>query len=512
MISSEKKIGLLILTVLLLPVIVFSIFEIGNLRRNENVIWDIYRNQLNGILFSINQYSEEIISWQAGKIENVTNDEKNKIFTDNMQNEFSSMESAVQFDMDFNTILEFSKSKDTNTLYVLKQHLIKNDSLIFSLKKYLEGGYRKILPLKVKKIENQPLLFLTKDNGSYIINIMVIDPQKYISGLLDPKIQEIIREKFYVTAYKNSEIIYSSDKQHIPYKIIERTDFWLFPQYSMGIELMDRSIADLAKERMKRNLLVIGIVDVILLLSVILIFRNVKKQLELSQMKSDFVSNVSHEIRTPLALISMYIETLEMGRIKGQEKIKEYYSIILNETQRLSGMVNQILSFSQIESKKRKYFFSNIQINDIVENTINNFRFNLENKGFNLNVSIDGDLPPVKGDKDAIAEAFVNLFDNAIKYSNDKKEINVKTGKNHNFVFVEVEDKGVGISEKNQKYIFDKFFRVTEKNLANKVKGSGLGLSIVKHIMDAHKGKIEVKSEPENGSLFRLLFPYNSLK
>jgi two-component system phosphate regulon sensor histidine kinase PhoR len=110
-------------------------------------------------------------------------------------------------------------------------------------------------------------------------------------------------------------------------------------------------------------------------------------------------------------------------------------------------------------------------------------------------------------DGEAITDAFVNLIDNAMKYSSEIKDIVVRTGKSENYVYVEVEDHGVGISEKNQKYIFDKFYRVTEMNLANKVKGSGLGLAIVKHIMDAHEGKIYVKSSPGAGSLFRLSFP-----
>jgi two-component system phosphate regulon sensor histidine kinase PhoR len=110
-------------------------------------------------------------------------------------------------------------------------------------------------------------------------------------------------------------------------------------------------------------------------------------------------------------------------------------------------------------------------------------------------------------DRDAITDAFVNLVDNAMKYSTDAREIIVRTGKLEKFVYVEVEDHGIGISEKNQKFIFDKFYRVTEMNLANKVKGSGLGLAIVKHIMDAHSGNIYVKSSPGAGSLFRLSFP-----
>ena len=101
----------------------------------------------------------------------------------------------------------------------------------------------------------------------------------------------------------------------------------------------------------------------------------------------------------------------------------------------------------------------------------------------------------------------MNLIDNAMKYSGEHKDIAVRTGKNDKYVYIEVEDQGIGISDKNQKYIFDRFYRVTEKNLANRVKGSGLGLAIVKHIMDAHEGRIYVKSSPGSGSLFRLLFP-----
>ena len=110
-------------------------------------------------------------------------------------------------------------------------------------------------------------------------------------------------------------------------------------------------------------------------------------------------------------------------------------------------------------------------------------------------------------DREAVTDAFVNLVDNAIKYSPGIKEIAVRTGSTDKYVYIEVEDHGLGISEKDQKYIFDKFYRVTETNLANKVKGSGLGLAIVKHIMDAHEGNISVKSTPGSGSLFRLSFP-----
>jgi two-component system phosphate regulon sensor histidine kinase PhoR len=196
-----------------------------------------------------------------------------------------------------------------------------------------------------------------------------------------------------------------------------------------------------------------------------------------------------------------------MGRIKSADKIREYYGVILNETTRLSGMVNRILSFSQIESNKRKYVFSETNMNEVVENAAITFRYTLENKGFNYIFEPDKSLPTIQADREAMADALVNLIDKAITYSADYKEISVRTGVNDKYVYVEVEDHGIGISDKNQKFIFDKFYRVTEKNLANSVKGSGLGLAIVRHIMDAHKGDIYVKSSPGEGSLFRLLFP-----
>jgi two-component system phosphate regulon sensor histidine kinase PhoR len=261
---------------------------------------------------------------------------------------------------------------------------------------------------------------------------------------------------------------------------------------------------------MRKNLMLIGMMDLLLIFGAWLIFRNISKQVELSQLKSDFVSNVSHEIRTPLALISMYIETLEMGRIKDKAKVNEYYSVILHETARLSGIVNRILSFSQIDNKKRKYFFNSTLLNDIVESTALTFRYTLETKGFTYSFEPDNSLPPVWADRDAIAEALVNLIDNAMKYSEDNKHVVVRTGKKDDYVYMEVEDHGIGITGKDQRYIFDKFYRVTAKNLANRVKGSGLGLAIVKHIVDAHAGKIYVNSSPGAGSLFRLLFPVNN--
>jgi two-component system, OmpR family, phosphate regulon sensor histidine kinase PhoR len=508
--SSLRKVSLLILLIIVLPVMIFSVFEIGNLRQNEKVIQNIYKNQLDAILFSINQYSDDIVSNLASRIENNLNNYKSDSAGLNRIIKEFQVSSLIHFDKKLGFISSEPYSYLDSTLVSDIKVMIENNyPVIEQLKTYLKGGYRKIISIGKTGKDMQCIVFLTLVKDEEVINVLVIDPVKFISKVLDPRIQEIAKGKFHIAAYHAGENLpfYTSSKQYIPGNIDDKEPFWLLKNYSMGIELKDATIADLTKDRIRRNLVMIGLVDIILLFGAALIFRNVRKQVELSQLKSDFVSSVSHEIRTPLALITMYIETLEMGRVKNAEKIKEYYGVILNETSRLSGIVNRILNFSQIESNKRKYFLTETNINELVESAANSFRYSMENKGFTYTFKTEESLPAVMLDREAITDAIMNLVDNAMKYSTEIKDIVVRTGKYNKYVYVEVQDHGIGISEKNQKYIFDKFFRVTEMNLANRVKGSGLGLAIVKHIMDAHEGNIYVKSAPGSGSLFRLSFP-----
>jgi len=505
--SPVRKIGLLILAIIILPVLIFSVFEIGRLRQNEKDIQDIYMNQLDAILYSINQYSDDVLSNLANRIENSQSEpeELNRLIT-----EARAVKSLLQFD-DKLQFIECLPDTTCNSLPVeyISTRLSESDSTLKRILTYFRGSYRKIEIIWQPDRMEQWITFITKNDDAVFVNLLIIDPEKFIGQVLDPKIQEIARAKFNIAAYRigNPDPVYASTKQNNGTNITEKRPFWLFKNYEMGIEMKDRTIAELASERTKKNLIVIILLDVMLLAGAWLIFRNIRKQLELSQLKSDFVSNVSHEIRTPLALISMYVETLEMGRIKSPEKINEYHNVILNETSRLSAMVNRILSFSQIENKKRKFSPEQCDISEIAAKAISGFRYSMENTGFNFSFEPENDLPSIFVDREAITDAVINLIDNAMKYSGENKDIAVRTGLDTQFAWIEVEDHGIGISDKNQKYIFDKFFRVTERNLANKIKGSGLGLAIVKYIMEAHQGHIEVKSSPGAGSRFRLLFP-----
>jgi two-component system phosphate regulon sensor histidine kinase PhoR len=147
-------------------------------------------------------------------------------------------------------------------------------------------------------------------------------------------------------------------------------------------------------------------------------------------------------------------------------------------------------------------------LNELVKKVIENYNYHLQQNGFELRMQLDNNLSSISADAESVSEALLNLIDNAIKYSNDEKFIGVKTGSENDSVFLEVEDHGIGIDHAQREKIFDKFYRVTS-GLVHNTKGSGLGLTLVKNIVDAHGGKITVHSEPGNGSSFKLYFPKN---
>jgi two-component system phosphate regulon sensor histidine kinase PhoR len=344
---------------------------------------------------------------------------------------------------------------------------------------------------------------------------MVIDPAKFVRNVLGAKIKEIAEDKFIITCSSlkaknpNDFIFTTEDLQN--QKIQQRKNLWLIPNYQIGILLKGRTIEALARSRSTTSLILISILIIVLISGVYIVFRSVRKEMELTRIKSDFVSNVSHELRTPLALISMFAETLEMGRVTSEEKKKEYYLIISKEATRLSRIVNKILSFSKIEAGKREYRFSSVNLNRLVEEVFYSYQFHLQSSGFKFTYSTDESVTEIQADGEAISEAIINLIDNSIKYSKDKKEITIATGSGQNSIFIEVKDKGMGISEENQKKIFEKFYRVSDGDgLVHNTKGTGLGLTLVKHIMDAHHGKIKVKSKLNEGSSFILSFPVNN--
>jgi signal transduction histidine kinase len=231
----------------------------------------------------------------------------------------------------------------------------------------------------------------------------------------------------------------------------------------------------------------------------------VSKEIALARVKSDFVSNVSHELRTPLALIRLYAETLEMGRVKSPDKYQEYYQIIRKESERLTSLINNILDFSRIEAGRKEYEFRDTDLRELVANTMESYRYQIEQQGFTLEEKIDP-VPALKVDREAMARSLVNLVNNALKYSQDQKYVGVNLYRDNGSVKLEVVDHGIGIPPQEQEKIFEKFYRVGDP-LVHNTKGSGLGLSLVHHIVHAHGGDVQVESVPGRGSKFTISIP-----
>lgn len=237
-----------------------------------------------------------------------------------------------------------------------------------------------------------------------------------------------------------------------------------------------------------------------------LVVRTISHEVEVLRIKSDFVSSVSHEFKTPLTSIKALVERLQEGKIKNLAKRSEYYSIISQDTEKLSRMVKNILDFSKIEEGKREYEFKETDVIHLIKNEIENFKKEKLHTPIKIFTQFPQSLPHLYLDKDAFSQALNNLLENAVKFSPVREEIYVRAQEAEGNIRIDVEDKGIGIQSREMDKIFGKFYQgknATEQS----AKGTGLGLTLVKHTVEAHGGSISVQSQIGKGSTFSLMFP-----
>lgn len=234
--------------------------------------------------------------------------------------------------------------------------------------------------------------------------------------------------------------------------------------------------------------------------------RDVRRELRLAEMRSRFVSAVSHELKTPLTAIRMFAETLQLGRSPNLETQTEYLETIVNESERLTRLLNNVLDFSKIERGKKEYRRTPTDLADIVTTSARAMQYPLEQQRFTLNVDVQDGLPPVNVDRDAIEQAILNLLANAMKYSGQSRVIDLRLTGADGHAVIAVVDRGVGIARAERDKIFQQFYRVPSKD-NDGIPGTGLGLTLVQHIVEGHDGTVTVKSAPGEGSTFAIYLP-----
>ncbi len=247
-----------------------------------------------------------------------------------------------------------------------------------------------------------------------------------------------------------------------------------------------------------------------LLVAVAYLGRLAQREVALAEMKANFVADVSHELKTPLATIQLFSETLQSGRASTEEKRQEYYAVISRETVRLTNLINNILDFSRIEADRREYTLKPTDLREVIRETYESYVPQLDHHHFQHRLVMSDSLPLVDADRDAIAQVVLNLMNNTLKYSSDDPDLTIDvacdTRRDHQGVLISFHDRGIGIRPEDHARLFEGFFRAADSRVRQRG-GTGLGLALVKHIVEAHGGSIQVESRLVKGTTFRIFLP-----
>ncbi|MEQ8473600.1 MAG: HAMP domain-containing sensor histidine kinase [Marinoscillum sp.] len=259
-----------------------------------------------------------------------------------------------------------------------------------------------------------------------------------------------------------------------------------------------------------RDALILSVVFIILLIgsftyTVIVI----QKQKRLSSIKNDFINNLTHEFKTPIASISLATSMLKSDKPGVDDRRKSnYLNLIELESKRLEGQVDKVLQIAMIDSGNFTLEKKELDIHEVIERVVESMKLAVHKRNGNISLHLNATKSQVLADGTHLVNIIYNLLDNALKYTIDIPEISITTADHPQGIQISVKDNGIGIGEEIQRYIFDKFYRAESGNIQN-VKGFGLGLSYVKKIIEEHKGKIDLTSKLNQGSEFRLYFPFS---
>ena len=267
----------------------------------------------------------------------------------------------------------------------------------------------------------------------------------------------------------------------------------------------NQTIPQIIAARARPQRMMMAMLAGVMALGVFFVARAAAREVRVAELKSNFVSSVSHDLKTPLALIQLFAETLELGRLRNTDRAQEYYRIINSEARKLTRLINNLLDFSKIEAGLRSYKLEPVNLSELTRQVLDSLGSQFQHNQFTVASRLDANVP-VLIDTEAAIQALENLLSNAMKYSPEHRSIAVEVDRLDGFGVVLVSDRGIGIPTRLQRKIFRKFFRI-QTDAGSGPQGTGLGLAIVDHVMRGHGGFVRVDSEPGRGSTFTLHFP-----
>jgi two-component system phosphate regulon sensor histidine kinase PhoR len=353
----------------------------------------------------------------------------------------------------------------------------------------------------VKKMAGDKTYYIVIEED---LNYLYVYEFPYYFSLTDPMSE---RNKLIYQVVDSNGVRYglpiapSAGALHVEERFVETMDMW-------SVRVFERN-ADAFVELQRKRLvdsLIIGGAGTVMLAGLLVLVLAIRRERKANELKSEFIANVSHELKTPLSIISMFGEMLANGRTKGPEQATEYADIIWRESVRLGRLIDNVLDFAKIERGKGVYEFIETDVGEVVERAVDLIGRRLASAEMSIDVEIEPELPHVKLDANAFTLAVMNLIDNAIKYAADGKRIELELRRHGDRIVLAVQDWGQGIDPTEQEHIFERFYRARAVRL-KPIRGSGIGLALVRHIARAHHGDVSVESTPGKGSTFRIWLP-----
>jgi signal transduction histidine kinase len=426
-----------------------------------------------------------------------------------------------------NRIAAYQNSVDAAYLYPTAEKLTTNEHKLTSIKSaiYIKdhtGSKIQVFPLPqsedlkskiewpdgtIRKLSPKLDLYGLKFKLANRTILGISTRKKMFSGI-HASVQDIQDGTIVMQVFDNLGNCIEGDKDLASKPFITLSEGKFMPDFRAAVHFKDNSVFATAASRQAGIYIWTGsLVVVLIILTGAVAAKAVGKQIRLNKLKNDFIATISHELRTPLASTRVLVDTLLEGRYKDQQQVKEYLELAAKENARLSRLIDNFLTFSRMERNKTAFDLAPCSPAEIARDAAESIKTKFEKHKCAPALEIAENLPDINADHDAMVTVLVNLLDNACKYTDDdSKRVGLKVYCDDSSVCFKVEDNGIGLTRRQIRRIFDKFYQV-DQTLSRKAEGCGLGLSIVKFIVDTHQGQIHVESKPGKGSIFTVRLP-----